>query len=77
MKNRALQFGEPAEQWPAGDLALGDERSGDQRAEDRDVEIGDVIGGEQYRTRRRCLADAAHPQAENAAAAAVVEAREA
>ena len=76
-EHRALQFGEPAEQWPAGNLALGDERAGDQRPEDRDVEIGDVVGGEQHRTRRRRLADAAHPQTKNAAAAAVVKAREA
>ena len=75
-EHRALQFRQPAEQRPARHLGLGDERGGEQRAQHGDVEIGDVVGGEQHRADGDRPADRAHPQAEDAAAAPVVPARE-
>src|SRR6516162_4982813 len=43
-KNCALQFSEPAKEWPLGDLCFGNKRTGYKRTKDRDVRIGYVIG---------------------------------
>ena len=47
-KNCALQFSEPAKEWPLGDLCFGNKRTGYKRTKDRDVRIGYVIGRKQY-----------------------------
>ena len=57
--------------------ALGDERTWDQRAEDRDVGVGDMVRREQYRPAVGRRADRVHAKAQDTAAAAVVEDREA
>src|ERR1700747_749253 len=42
-KDCALQFGEPAEEWPVGDFHFGDERTGNKRAEGGNVSVGNGI----------------------------------
>ncbi len=75
-KDAALHPGEPAVHRPARDLGLGDEARRQQRTQGRDVEIGDVVGDVERRPQRRRLAEPPHADAEEAAADAVVEARE-
>src|SRR5437867_1336352 len=43
----ALQFRQPAEEWPARDLRFGDERTGDEAAKHFDIEIGAMIADDQ------------------------------
>src|SRR5271166_159199 len=72
-KDCALQFGEPAEERPLGNLRFGDERTGNKRAEDRDVSVGDVICRKQHGALSGRLSDQADPKPEHSTTPPVIK----